>query len=341
MGSASRIAVGVAVAALWVAGSSNRARGAEARPAKPQPSGVGIYLLKDPKLDARHAAKMLLAALPLREEPWIASANVERCDVSTHFIHLKQPVKKGWERISLGGTPFVVTVDGERRYLGTLTTMISSISPPQGLPVISNPVWGKGSTDLIALQGPEAVLADEKVLRALKRDGQLSAGIECTLDKVVVLPQKAGASIRYTYTVRNRDRDALYVLDTDRMDYDSFRHYQNGIAAFADPDGRQHVGRPNPLLGMKKLPHPHGHVDPAWFVRLRSGESMTRTAVEPHFPAVPAGRYQCILRYGYPGCGHGFTGRTTRAQRKREDGRVWIGHLSVQREVEVKGAAEF
>ena len=92
---------------------------------------------------------------------------------------------------------------------------------------------------------------------------------------------------------------------------------------------------------MKKLPKPHGHVDPAWFARLGSGESMTRTAVEPHFRAVPPGRYQCILRYGYPGCGHGFTGRSEKAQRQRADGRVWIGHLAADREVEVKGPAEF
>ena len=337
----SRIAVGLVVAALWVSVGGHTTRAEDAMPAKPQQSGMSIYLLKDPKLHARQAMKIPLAALALRETPWIASANIERYDVSTHFVHLKQPVKKAWERISLGGTPFVVTADGERRYLGTLTTMISSIAPPQGLPVISNPVWGEGSADLIALQGPDAVLRDERVLRALKRDGLLSAGIECTLDKVVVLPQDAGAAIRYTYTVRNLDREALYVLDTDRMVYDWFRHYQNGIAAFAVPDGHQHINRPNPLLGMKKLPHPHGHVDPAWFVRLGSGESMTRTAVEPHFRAVPAGRYRCILRYGYPGCGHGFTGRTTKAQRQREDGRVWIGHLTASLAVEVKGAAEF
>ena len=329
----SRIAAAVAVAALWASGSSHGARAA-AEPAGPQQRGVSIYLLKDPTLHAHQAVKMPLAALALRETPWIASANIERYDVSTHFIHLKQPVRKAWGRISLRGTPFVLTADGQRRYLGALTTMISSISPPRGIALD-----GEEGDD--TLQGPDAVLRDERVLRLLKRDGQLSAGIECTLDKVAVLPQDDGAAIRYTYTVRNRDRDALYVLDTDRMDYDSFRHYQNGIAAFAVPDGHQHINRPNPLRGMKKLPHPHGHVDPAWFVRLGSGESMTRTAVEPHFRAVPAGRYRCILRYGYPGCGHGFTGRTTKAQRRRADGRVWIGHLTASLAVEVKGAAEF
>ena len=119
MGRVSRVMSAVAVAALLGIGS--RAQGAEARPEKPRLSGVSIYLLKDPKLDARQAAKGLLAALPLREAPWIASANIERYDASTHFIHLKQPVRKARQRILLRGTPFVVTVDGERRYLGALT----------------------------------------------------------------------------------------------------------------------------------------------------------------------------------------------------------------------------
>jgi hypothetical protein len=329
--------LGAALAGGWAMCSAAAEAQAEAEGRK----GVCIYLLKEEKLSAPQAAKMPLAELPLREEPWIAAASIERYDASVHLIYLKQPVGKAWDRINLSGTPFVVTADGERCYMGALWSIISSFSPPKGVPVINGPVWGKGGTDLVALHGDAKVLSDERVLRVLKRDGQFSAGIELILDKVLVVPVGAGAAIRYTYTVTNRDRDALYLLDTDRMDYDYFRRMQKGIAALIDLDGEGHVGRPNPLLGMKELPLPHDKVDPNWFVRLASGEGMTRTATEPHFRRVPTGRYSCLFHYGFLGHGLGLGGPTGRAAREREDGRVWLGRLSASREVRVTGPVEF
>ena len=333
------------VVAVVVLGWAVHAAGAEAQAEAGRGGGVCIYLLKDQQLRAQGAAKAPLDALPLRDEPWIASANIERYDASAHLVYLKQPVGRAWERISLGGTPFVVTADGQRCYLGALWTLISSLAPPKGLPIINDPVWGKDRTHLIGIQDGDEVFKDDRVLRVLKRDGQFTAGIEVALDKVVVLPEDDGAAIRYTYTVTNRDRDALYLLDTDRMDYDYFRRMQNGITAFVDLDGNGHVGRPNPVLGMKELPLPYEKVDPKWFTRLASGESMTRTATEPHFRRVPTGRYSCRLCYGlYYGLlvrAHGSGGPAGKAAWERDDGRVWLGRLSVSREVRVKGPVEF
>ena len=332
--------VGV-LGAVLAAGWGTCAAAAEVQAKAQGNKGVCVYLLKDEKLHAYKAVAMLLDELPLRPEPWIASASIERYDASAHLIYLKRPVGKAWERISLSGTPFVVTADGQPCYLGALWTMISSRTPPRGVPVINCLGWSKDGAYVIALAGDAKVLNHEGMLRVLKRDGQFSAGLEVSLDKVVVLPQGAGAAIRYTYTVTNRDRDALYVLDTDRMDYDYFRRMQHGITAFIDLDGRGHVGRPNPMLGMKELPVPLAKVDPKWFVRLASGESMTRTATEPHFRRVPAGRYSCCFYYGFRGRAHGFGGPKGKAARQRKDGRVWLGRLSASREVRVQGPAQF
>jgi hypothetical protein len=289
---------------------------------------------------------MPLAALPLRDEPWIASANIQRYDASVHYIYLKRPVGPAWERINLAGTPFVVTADSERCYLGALWTMISSIGPPPGVPTTTIYGRGKATTGPIALKGDARVLTDEQVLRVLKRNGQWHAGVEVTLDKVVVLPVGEGAAVRYTYTVTNRDRDPLYLLDTDRMDYGYFRRMQNGITAFIDLDGDGHVPRPNPVRGMKKLSLPHGSADVKWFIRLASGESMTRTATEPHFDRVPTGRYSCVFHYGF------FSGYVRRVHSHgdhifigkqawdRRDGRPWLGRLSASCEVRVQAPEE-
>jgi len=328
---------GAALAGGWAMCSAAAEAPAEAEGRK----GVCIYLLKEEKLSALQAVKMPLADLPLRGEPWIAAASIERYDASAHLIYLKQPVAQAWERINLSGTPFVVTADGERCYMGTLWSVISSFLPPRGVPLIDDPVWPKGGKGLVALHGDAKVLSDERVLRVLKRDGQFSAGIEFTLGNVVVVAEGAGAAVHYTYTVTNRDRDALYLLDTDRMDYDYFRRMQNGIVALLDLDGDGSVGRPNPLLGMKELPLPHDKVDPNWFVRLASGEGMTRTATEPHFRRVPTGRYSCLFHYGFLGRADGFGWANGKAAREPLDGRVWLGRLSASREVRVRGPVEF
>ena len=328
-------------AVVLVLAVARSAPGAAPLAGSPRNAGVSVYLLKDPDLDTFRAAELPLADLPLSDTPWIAAADIERYDVSAHCFQLKRPVPQPPSRVSLRGTPFVVTADGQRCYLGTLWTMISSFAPPQGVPTITT-LGRTGSTDLVGIEGPAAVLNDARLFAALQRDGQFSAGIECSLDRVDVLPAPDGASIRYTFTVRNRDRDALYVLDTDRMDYDYVRRYQLGIVALVSQDpGRRDVLRPNPIRQVKELPLPHGKIDPAWFIRLPSGESITRTATEPAFAAVPPGRYRCILWYGYPAYSPGFFApRLTRAERERPDGRVWLGLLRVDHPVLVKDPAD-
>ena len=134
------------------------------------------------------------------------------------------------------------------------------------------------------------------------------------------------SSVVYTFTIRNKDTDDLYVLDPERINTDFFHDFQNGIrgrrteadeVSFAWPNPRNNGGEPTP----------RGKVDLAWFSLLKSGQTMTRTVVMKGLPKIFPGEYECHLSYGSPEYFHGGTGTVTKQQRRQKDGRVWLGQI--------------
>ena len=156
------------------------------------------------------------------------------------------------------------------------------------------------------------------------------------MDKVQVLHADGRSSVTYTYTIRNRDRDDLYVLDPQRVNTNFFHDFQNGVRGQridADGDG---FAWPNPRPDDGE-PTPWGKVDLAWFSLLKSGESMTRTVVMKDLPPISSGRYECCMVFGSPEYFHGSTGKVTEELRRQPDGRIWLGQIRAMRTVDVAG----
>jgi hypothetical protein len=307
--------------------------------------GVNLYLLQDSKMDFETARKRPLSELALREEPWIASREIKRYDVSTHCIYLNKKVSVACEQVMLRGTPFVMVANGERCYLGALWTYVSSFLPMGNVPIIYEPGRSLigGQPDLIdisllsVLRKGEPVVdvrGAPRILEALRAQGQYSAGLRCTLDKVEVLKENGTSSVRYTFTIRNMDADDLYVLDPERINTDFFHDFQNGVrgrrtgndeVSFAWPNPRDNGGESTPW----------GKVDLAWFALLKSGQSMTRTVVMKGLPKISPGKYECQLSYGSPEYLHGVTGTVTKAQRRQKNGKVWLGQIEATLVIDV------
>ncbi|MHC4639224.1 MAG: hypothetical protein ACYTBV_17235, partial [Planctomycetota bacterium] len=55
-------------------------------------TGVNIYLLEDEHMNLKTARTKLISQLVLRKEPWIASEDIQRYDVSSHCIYLKKNI---------------------------------------------------------------------------------------------------------------------------------------------------------------------------------------------------------------------------------------------------------
>ncbi|MBM4024252.1 MAG: hypothetical protein FJ280_02445 [Planctomycetes bacterium] len=306
------------------------------------PHGVNIYLLADENTDLKTARAKPLAELVLRPEPWIAAADIERYDLSTHALYLKSPKPLPFERVALAGNPFVVTADGQRCYLGSLWTNISSYLPEPGTPVIDASVVSFDTPlppDVIRIQPPggrwppgaaaDDVRQDPRIVRALAANGQLHAGVEIHLDRVEVLPRDGGSSVRYTYTLHNKDTDNLYVLDPDKTAVKLFRFL--GHAPF--PRSTRGDGR---FPGDADLPgsfEPPGQLDMAWFSLLPSGTSMTRTVTLPAYAHIPPDRYLCSFRFNSPGR------LATKDKRERTEGRIWVGQVEASLTLDVEPGA--
>jgi hypothetical protein len=282
--------------------------------------------LADENIDLETAWTKPLAELELRKEPWIASADIERYDLSSHAIYLKNNKPLPFRSVALRGNPFVVTADRQRCYLGSLWTHASSFLPKGTTPLIHLPSFTMPPDVILLEQGPRLsrpgelapdVRRDPRVVQALAATGQLHAGLDLSLDRCEVLPREGGSSVRYTYTLRNKDTDDLYVLDPDKMTVKLFRFLQNAPFLLSTRDRRGFQGDadlPGPFTPPEQL-------DMAWFSLLRSGASMTRTVTIPAYPFIPPDRYVCSLRLDSPGR------LATRDKRERIDGRIWVGQI--------------
>lgn len=92
-----------------------------------------IYLLHDPSLTALDAAQLALDSLVLATLPLLDLSRIAYVEQATTRIGLNPGQKLGDSiHTELGrplGLPFVAVADGVRIYLGTFTSMVSSISP--------------------------------------------------------------------------------------------------------------------------------------------------------------------------------------------------------------------
>jgi hypothetical protein len=306
-------------------------------------NSVNIYLLKDESIDLRTAAARLLSELALRDEPWIASENIERYDFSSHCIYLKKIVPQPVKNVPLGGTPFVVMAGNQRCYLGGLWTGESSFSPPEGTPLIyAMPSFmppdiieiGPGHSYSRGLRIPNMrpdVRTDARVKQALIENGQFHAGMDLTLDKVEISRRENGSSLKYTYTLKNSDKDNLYVLDPDKMGKALFHYFHNGPVLLPDSNDSP-IGADTSKISTK--PEPWDKIDTAWLTLIKSGESMMRTVTLDAYPVIAADKFVCRFRFNSP------MGGVSKDIRQQPNGRIWMGSIDASLAIETKNSSE-
>lgn len=91
----------------------------------------GLWLLEDEGVTATQAATLPLASLALRFQPLLELASVAYYSESSHRLGLDawysgEYMANSLPALGTDGVPFVVTVDGERIYLGAFFTSLSS-----------------------------------------------------------------------------------------------------------------------------------------------------------------------------------------------------------------------
>lgn len=287
-------------------------------------SHFAVYFLKDESLTTAEAIQRPLADLELAATPWFDAGDLVFYDFSTHCLYLKNDKSTLFEYFERGhfepvlmNKPFVVTAGGERCYLGSLHSGALSTMPP-GPHMNELDVW-YFPKDVIHISryraSSEDVRSDPRVRDELIRANLFHGGLSLELNSVSVLQNADISTVLYRLTLQNNDRDALYVVDPDRMGSELFHYYTNGVLF-------THENQPSIWSEHKTVtaPSPHDSWQPSWFTRIESGQSIQRTVTLRGYPSIPRGQYVCHLTYSGPK-------RIEREHRNLTDGRYWIGEI--------------
>jgi hypothetical protein len=307
--------------------------------------GVEFYLLEDDSMNFEAARKQPLSDLKLKAAPWIASADIERYDWSCHHVYLKKPLAlptvKGAKIDNLAGKPFVVIADGQRCYLGTLWSLLSSSAPTGNTAMIEilggNLERFELRTYSITTKGESRIdIRDNPAIKeSLKRAGQFHAGLECSLDGISAERNESSLTIVYTYTLHNRDEDGLYVLDPKKCPPNDFFTAGNTVVA-QNVENDEYIRWTDSIDSASKRTTKK---ELSWYTLLKKGESMTRLVtmnVTLRVPPEP-GKYKFFLNFlGYEPFGNDHLWMYTndnsliRLLLNKPDGRIWLGQIGAE-----------
>jgi hypothetical protein len=289
-------------------------------------SAFSIHLLQDSTIIIANALGHSLGDLKLSSTPWLSVQDIDFYDFSSHCIYLKAEKNSLFPTLDRGSypsswwaKPFVVTANGEPRYLGVFHGGLSSADwPVPYIEDLENTIIYPRDIIHISwiwlLRGDQDTRNDQTAKQCLEQANLCHAGIAVTLDAIQLLQNTDSATISYTFTATNNDIDALYVVDPDLMGAGLFHYYNNGPEIASNTDGN--VYRSN--HGSTIQPVPFDSWNPNWFVRLANGASMRRVVTLAGYPHFPSGNYRCEFVY----CG---PVHIERAQRTMSNGRYWIG----------------
>jgi hypothetical protein len=291
-----------------------------------------IYLLKDPNIKINdilsfelvNQDSQALAKIELQPIPWLADNDIQMYDFSDHLLYLERSkydflpkpvqldVPSSWY-----DRPFMVVASGLRRYIGTFRGFFAE--KPWPVPVIDCSYNFLYPEDLLVISwqwfnhNETDNRNDSYVKEALDRAGILHNGLNLKLKNIGIPENSDTATVEYTFTLINNDVDNLYVLDPDKMGSELFHYYIIG-PQFVKSD---ELGVRTASLMKPIIPRPSDTLNPNWYIKLNSGDSITRTVNLRGYPIFPSGNYDCETTYQCI--------RIPKIQRTLHYGRFWIG----------------
>lgn len=287
-----------------------------------------IYLLDDTTMTTFQAIEYELSELQLQGAPWLSIDDIDFYDFSTHCIYLKENFSSLFSSDTINvwrnvfGTPFVVVADGERCYLGSFYSLLSSWLPigpriedidcwQYPIDVIHiNRAVGFNAADASAFYD---VRNDIRIRNSLLSQNKLNAGLQIELDNVEVINQPDTSTVVYTFTITNKDVDDLYVPDPELMVNNLFHFYTNGVTF---DNGHHYYSEYKSVTS----PDPFYSWNIEWFTKIQSGHSIQRTVTLKGYPNIPVGSYYCWFKYSGPK-------KIERDNRMLSNGRLWLGEI--------------
>ena len=294
-------------------------------------SNFAIYFLADENMRAEEVMEKGINEVEFDSEPWLSEADITFYDFSSHCIYLKTDKSDFFEYYAGGrfepilmNKPFVVVAGGTRCYIGSLRSGLLSTAPP-GPYMDELDLWYYPSDVMHiskAWSGENDPRSTDQIRDALSDLGLYHGGLEITLESANVHNSSSISTIQYTISITNLDADALLFMDPDLMGSARFHYFTNGVV-FHNESGNYWAENRKVIS-----PEPFDSWERSWFTRSGPGESLQRTVELEGYPEIPAGTYDCQLKFSHPT-------RIAKADRYFAGARYWLGEISTRLTVTV------
>ncbi len=286
--------------------------------------GFAIYFLKDSTLKIKDIPNKDINSLELEETPWISDRDIEFYDFSSHCIYLKMdksyffPDYKSIFELPFSWIekPYVVVAGKKIRYVGYIQSALYT-KIPWPFPDISDIEIRYYPSDILHLDWDFAFTIDKRnneyVKKSLKDLNLLHEGLTVTIDSLWI-DNSDTTSIRYQITIKNNEKDNLYVLDSDKMGTGLFHYFTNGPMLYNANNNTFYESIYKTIV----KPNPYNYYDINWFTKINAGKSLTRNIALRGYSRLPKGEYHCELTFNNPV-------NINKKDRLLFDGRYWIG----------------
>lgn len=163
---------------------------------------------------------------------------------------------------------------------------------------------------------------DPRIVDALEKYRQFRYGLQAEITSIVYnSPEDVEVQLELT----NNDAENYYYMDPGKMGMGLYHYFTNGLTLWDSLEYRFYTHETEPIQ-----PDPWDSWDMDWMSLLEAGSSVTLTITYDHFETVPEGSYSAFFRFP------GVLYHVERADLEQQDGRIWLGELLLNSQVEVE-----
>jgi hypothetical protein len=243
-------------------------------------------------------------------------SDIELYDTSTNILYFKKDqdyLEKMYEN------SFSFMNKGEIIYQGSFHPGYSS-SMPVGPFIWSPPVYGTYALKIDNWTNPNNpdVRKDPTLINILNQNNLLHSGIQISASSIKI----QGSQLTYKFTVINKDKTDLMIIDSNKTGLNLFHYFTNGL--YIKDLSHNEVFSSNI---QHQTPDPWNRWEIDWLSELKSGDSMEFTITYTIERTLASGEYE--TSFEFPGLGIG--GQISKDQLYQGNSRIWLGEISINK----------
>jgi hypothetical protein len=245
--------------------------------------------------------------------------DIELYDTSTHIIYFR---KVHDEFTDIDGESFSFLDNGDPIYTGKIWPPYTSTYPSGHYIMSDLSVYGNYALKIeYGLPDEPDLRNDPRIIDLLNQHGLLHSGLAISS----VSTDITDTQISFTFSITNQDQSDLLIIDPDKTGANLFHFYTNGLFIYDQSDKAVFISTIQPYT-----PDPWNSWESEWLTDLKSGESKEFTIDYPLTGPISPGNYYSV--FSFPG----LTYQVSRDQLYQEDGRIWLGDVTLRQEITVE-----